>query len=189
MLTMKGVYFVFMILLTAFSGLTAKEPDYCRYADEVTARYTREMKEKYGLILEGSGGEFLYDIQSVSLSFRLYEKYSVDQIRVIIVNAEKRLMEMLNDDKKIRPYLRNFPVTPVNATISLSCHDLLDDDRGLVDAPYIAFTLCVNGKVFYRVNLRDPSGWKINYPNYKLVHQETFEEACRIVEKQASTEK
>jgi hypothetical protein len=104
------------LLIAVFSGLTAKEPDYCRYVDEVTARYTREMKEKYGLILEGRGGEFLYDIQSVSLSFRLYEKYSVDQIRVIIVNAEKRLMQMLNDDKKIRPYLRNFPVTPVNAT-------------------------------------------------------------------------
>jgi len=187
----KLIFLIVGIGLLTCVLASVKDPEYSKPLDEMVCQYSKEMKDKFGFLFEGYGGELMCDVKEVDVSYRLYKSYTLEEIRVIIVHAEKRLIELLNTDVKIRPYLRDYPATAKNATLDLTFHDwdLSEGDMGVVDVSFIVFALCVNGKIVYYVNLREPSGWKSNSPHFKEVHRETFEEACRIVEKQASTEK
>ena len=78
------------------------------------------------------------------------------------------LLNKINNDPQIRPYLHVYPFSIDNVKIMIS-FDTLEGKR--VDSRYIVLVFCAKGKIFYK-----------NYVNNSIcpVHEEPYTEALRI---------
>jgi len=98
----------------------SKRAPYIEHVHEIIRVFAAEMKEKYGLRCCGSGGSMPYDVQEISVIFSIERKPTLKQARAIEVNAIERLVELVNNHKKIRPYLAEYPFTPERAIVCIS---------------------------------------------------------------------
>ncbi|HSW87019.1 MAG TPA: hypothetical protein VLG49_05930 [Rhabdochlamydiaceae bacterium] len=111
------------------------------------------------------------DLEAIELCFVAYRKGSVKEAREIEVRATQRLTELINQDKKLYPFLREFPFPTHRVEISLSFRQ--PDDSYYSDGS-LAYTFQVRGILRYKVN--NPKTDK-----FVFLHQEPFEEAQKII--------
>jgi hypothetical protein len=102
---------------------SVQEINYVHFSNKVVNQFCDEMKKKFGLICTGSGGSFAYDIQSISLMFisdKIANREEARKLEVIVVES---FLKAINENREIRPYLREHPFTPDRANISISFRD------------------------------------------------------------------
>lgn len=162
-------FFLFFIACT-FLSLSAEEFDYRAHADKITQRFIAEMKQEFSLDCDGMGGSMPDDLQSIEVSFVAYRKGSIEEAREIEVKAIQRLTALINEDEKLQPYLRTVPFPTRGIEISLSF-----DQRNGAFYPGLSFISHINGILRYKKN--DPKT-----DRFVLIHQESFEEAVKILE-------
>jgi len=116
-----------LVLVVLFINLKIKsnkqektEDDYEVYVNQIVNTFANEMKEKYGLRCCGSGGSMPYNVEKISVVFTIKQKPTLDEARIIQVNAVERLIELVNNHEKIRPYLAEYPFTYNRADVSIS---------------------------------------------------------------------
>ena len=140
-------------------------------ADRIIDKFSSEMK-KEGFILVGSGGAMMDNIKEFHLSYEKINSVDVDQARTILIDKALRLINIINSDVKIRPYLNNYPFNLKNINLDLF---FTKEKGGFALAPNIAtaFTHTRTGKVVFTAD--NPAKILL-----KIVHEETFEEALEI---------
>lgn len=122
-----------------------EEVDYEIYVDEICNRLAREMEDEYGLVCIGTGGCMLHDVEEISIRFyRARTILSIDEARELQLVAMKRMVELVNQHEKIRPFLREYPFPLTRADIELSFDRINDQNFKNVD-----FLFFAKGSLFY----------------------------------------
>lgn len=99
------------------------EPIYCSYADNIINPFIEAIEKKYKKYdchAIGSGGGFLENVNLIDISFEMVKNCSVEEARLLVIEFTEDLLERINQDEKIRPYLKNYPFTEKEVTISIS---------------------------------------------------------------------
>ncbi len=136
---------LFINLKTKSNEREKDEDDYEVYVDQVVNTFATEMREKYGLRCCGSGGSMPYNVETISVIFTVLKKTTLEEARIIEVNAVERLRELVNNHEKIRPYLAEYPFTPSRADVSIS----FNDKNGHHTDGTITYVFMAKNKIFF----------------------------------------
>ena len=153
-----------------------KATPYEEMAKQITTETAKKIYSKYKIDPIGSGGSMMDDVKVLALSFNCYDILSIESSRELVVNCVEQYLVTVNNNKEIRPYLHNYPFTEQNIDLTIFFYQGADFKDAIPGQVSCASAL--NGKIFYHT--KDPED------EYKLetLHQETYEEALRIVKEQ-----
>lgn len=164
------IYFFF------FGGLTAQKdgPLHVKYADEIIHSFEKEcVKEfkSFKLRSIGSGGGFAHDVEEVSVMFFSYVPATIEEARALEVTLTEKLLKKINENEKIRPYLREYPFPSSRARVSVSFHKRNGD-------------YYTDGSVAYIFQARDNLFYYTADPKTKdqtVLFKEPYEDAVKLV--------
>ena len=175
----------FIILAICLSGVFVltnynffskeKEPEKVVLKRKVMVRTIKKLKKEKNLYCDGFGGFGVKVVEMSALSFvHEGEPYDIDKARKLLVYAAEVFLNEFNSFEKIRPYLANYPFTSKNIELRIF---FVDDKNHDYFSPNLTTASSIRGKFFYKMD-------ENNY--YKTVHEETYEEALAIVNKNNS---
>ncbi len=173
---------------------------YGKYVDQIVKDFVAEMESDYGLVCIGSGGNMPTNVQEISLYFYVYRRGTLSEARDLIVQAKTRLIEKVNMNEKIRPYLKNYPFTSEGADISLSFREK-NGSRYLDDSVALAYSARDNKISYERAELQmqqtpgfvdlngthTPGEWEEEEVLVTIL-EEPFAETMRIVQESKKAE-
>ncbi len=118
----------------------------------------------------------MYDVKTFDLHFIAYKELDVNQTRRLFVRCVEDLLERVNSDVNIRPYLHTYPFTEEGTEIMIS---FFQPNGERVQKNYVALVHTLNGKIFY------------SYYNHKSeqllnLHEESYQEALRICQEEGA---
>ncbi|MBY0528970.1 MAG: hypothetical protein K2P51_02140, partial [Rhabdochlamydiaceae bacterium] len=96
------------------------DPPYLGYIHKITSSFIKEVEKEYKFDCIMSGGSMPHDVAEVLLHFDTYKSPSIEQAREWEVRLTERLVEMINQNEEIRPYLREYPFPASRIDIMLS---------------------------------------------------------------------
>jgi hypothetical protein len=169
---MKIHFFLYLMVLMIFSS--CDEPEYIHLSDKIVNAYIKDVKYRYGFHLDGSGGSMMNDITVIRLMFSSINTVKLDQARIIFVDSVENLLNRVNSDEKIRPYLHNFPFTIDNIQLDIG---FLKPGGKFVDGEFIATISLIKGKIFY-------GHYNMSKDRLENLYSEPYEEAIKIVREQ-----
>lgn len=175
---MMGIFVKIGLLLSCmlYEGtMIAKQiepPEYLRYVKEVSTTFDAEMKKEFGLVCIGSGGSMPHDVEEIDLHFLAYKHVSIEEARVLEVSAIEKLVRIINDHEKLRPFLRESPFPHTRAKVMIAFEDK-DGNRFKDNSVTLVYQ--AKGKIFYRT---------YDAKNNKIVplYEEPYEEALKKVQ-------
>lgn len=152
---------------------------YTHLADPIFKSYSQEMKKKRAYLVEGTGGSMPNDdVRTFFISFIAEYEVDTTQARRLYIEVVNGFIKKVNDDKTIRPYLHDYPVTTKNMEIFLSFVD--KNTKKSVADPLISFILCYNDIIYYNIYDKD-------IREFRSVYQEPYEVALKIVQDEQKT--
>jgi hypothetical protein len=98
---MKYLFCLVVIALAIFTGCYLSEPHYIKLADQITLKTAKELRKEDGLILVGTGGRMMHDIQMMAMSFDVYHEVDLSEARRLLVHAVEKYLSAINSDEKI----------------------------------------------------------------------------------------
>jgi hypothetical protein len=124
----KLLFFVFVLVffeLNAEEKMTEKKSYsiYRPYIKELIKTYDQEMQEKYDLHCIGEGGIMHETIQLIDVSFVTNRRASISEARELAVGIAEKLLQMINRDEKLKPYLCSYPFDTNQINLSISFQD------------------------------------------------------------------
>ncbi len=173
---------LFINLKTKSNEREKDEDDYEVYVDQVVNTFANEMREKYGLRCCGSGGSMPYNVETIIVNFIILKKTTLEEARIIEVNAVERLIELVNNHEKIRPYLAEYPFNSSRTKISIS----FNDKSGLSHTDgTITYVSLIKNKIFFKqaekVTRKKLSGETYEADNLITLLEEPYEVALEKV--------
>jgi len=166
-------------VLFALSGCKSEESYHVQLAHSLMKKYAQKMRKEKGLELSGIGGAMMYKISELSLDFISKEKSTIPEARKLYLEVVEGILPIVNDDKKIRPYLKNYPFTPENIDFSIVFYDKSSNKRAV--PPYVAHVFYCRGDVVYSFFNAEKDKY-----NDDLQYAEKYEDALRIVQQDES---
>src|ERR1700733_4592578 len=175
---MKRLFFILSILLFAIFAITRcdRRKEDAIIAHRLMCRVSDVLESRYQLRYAGcteAGDKSGYN--KIGLLFNKFGKMNKDEGRKTIIDCVNVLLNEINSDPKLQPFLINKPFTFFNVEIMIIVFTDEGKDIFYPDIQVFAF-FC--GKVHYSTNS----------PGHKYGHyteeKETFEEAVRIIEAQ-----
>lgn len=149
--------------------------DYEKIADILTHKTAKKLEKENKLYLIGTGGGMIDDIKMMSMSFNYYHEVNIKLARELVVSSVNEYLIAINNNKKIRPCLHEYPFTSKNVEINIFIYKL---DHSYPPQDKIQCISAINGNVKYF--LHEPGR------PYKLVHKESFEEAVRVMQRDST---
>ena len=138
-----------------------------RLAHKILHKVAAQLKEKTGLRPIGTIGQMLHDVERLGLSFTCYKPIDIVEARKLLVQAVNAMLDEINQEKQIRPYLCRYPFLPRNIEIEI----LLRNPDGTGVAPGNLWMVQAEGGCLeYRVD--SPSTKRL-----VTIYKETFNEA------------
>jgi hypothetical protein len=98
-----------------------------------------------------------------------YRYTSPDEVRPLLCQIMDMYLTAVNNEKRIRPFLKEYPFPARHLDTSIR---FLDQDRDTLGEPYIEYAQCIKGTLSYFK--RDKDGKR------KVIYQEPFETAYSI---------
>lgn len=170
---MRCLLLLYAIL--SFLDCSAAETSFFTYMDPISNRYSNDVQRRRGFECLGGGGGGCGEFRRISLMFKANITASVMDARRIIVNEALRLVPMLNADRKLRPYMHDFPSGPQNLVYSLIFRNSNEPPRG---DSMVGIVHLKNGKIAY-----ESTG--VGASCSVLLHSETFEQALEALKADA----
>jgi hypothetical protein len=144
---------------------------------KVEKRTILKISKKYNLFLSAIGGGT--DDQGIWLVNFMFDRrgkpYTIQESRAVIVDCIEELLSEINNDQEIRPYLKEYPFTPKNVSLTIISYD--ENGYDLVD-PDLSVVSSSRGEINYSTT--DPK----NSYKYKLDIYESYEEAVAILKRE-----
>lgn len=144
-----------------------------KIADDIVAQVARSLSARFNLHPVGFGGSVHDAVEKVSLSFNCNRQMSQDEYRKLVVKSANYLLEKINNNNQLEPYLRNYPFDSNNIELSIF---IFAEDGSRVQLGEISCVTVINGKVAY--SIRETEFTTI------WILEESFEDAKRIVAEQ-----
>jgi antitoxin component YwqK of YwqJK toxin-antitoxin module len=146
---------------------------YEKYADEIIKEFEKAAYKEFGVEAVGLGGQMPFDVVSVYVGFWVRKKGTVEEARELIVKLKEKFRVIINNHEKIRPYLREYPISIKNADVSVSF--LRQDKNGVYYNKSVSFVSVGRGEKIY---------YSYDDPNENLLQplfEESYEDAVKIV--------
>jgi hypothetical protein len=167
-----------VIIITAIlSGCTFGSPSLSpkeRVSDEILNKVIFDMQKKYDLYACGTGGEMMDEIRMLAISFFYYHPIDIDEGRQLLISAIQHLVDEVNNNPEIRPYLANYPFQAKNIEIRVF---ICNPDGSNINPGMLSVVSSINGVLKYKID--KPGG-----RGFITVHQETYEEALEALKLQ-----
>lgn len=159
-----------LIIVLAFgcNSMTYKLSDDEKIVNQITQETAKKLKEKKNLVLIGTGGQMMYEIEMLAMSFNYYQEVDLNSARDLIVYAIKEYLSDINNNQKIRPYLHEYPFTSKNVEIRIFIYG---PDRRKLPPEKIGYISSRKGILRYYIRKDD------DHP----ICQETYDEALTEV--------
>ncbi len=143
-----------------------------QYVNELIRDFEKIVGKEFGIKASGSGAGMPYDVERIEVNFSVYKKGTIEEARELMVNLKERLAEVVNQNEKLRPYLREYPFSPLRANIHLRFYG--NKGRSCTDGSIAFVGVGREKNVYYSVE---------NPKNHQLddVFEEPYEEAVKIV--------
>lgn len=167
---------IFLLLLLTFTSCSSSCPERReRYEHAVRARgkYVRSATQD-GLIPFGSGHGVSGDVENLYLSFDKIGHYSLTEARIFMIYQGEKFLRFVNEDRELRPHLREFPATNKLIELHIGFKNL---DGTKVSPEFISSVMLLSGKLIYDIEDGSFLG--------KIIHRETYEEALEWVKENA----
>ncbi len=163
-------YFSYELLLSLYALPSEKE----KIVQTIESKTAKILKQRLGLIPFGVGGQMMNQIQRLMLDFQYKHEVTVEEGRRLLVYSVLQFLDEINSNEVIRKYLQNFPFQPKNVEV---CIFLVKPD-GSTDFDFgdLEVLVAKEGKIQFKYN-------NSTYSRYRT-HEETFEEACKILEEE-----
>jgi hypothetical protein len=158
------IFFVVQFLLS----IRLEEKTYLTYETEVTRQFKNEVSKELHLPCIAGGGSMRNDIECISLGFLSTKNMGIEEARNLEVELIERFLRVINNHKKIRPYLREYPFPPSRSRIMIS-FEPTEKNKDAVGSVSQA-----RGRLFYRFH--DNYGCE-SVPDF----EEPYEEAYKLV--------
>jgi len=158
------------LLQTSFEDF----PENVRYANEVLQTFALELEKEHEFFLNGFNLE--KDQEKIDvLNFQVTASYSpsLEEARALELALTQRLIEMVNKNEKLRPFLKEYPVSNQSVSIDLRFHgsNITSFDSHVSSIHTIPNSNIAKNRnrIFYRGD-NDPFGREFEF-------SETFDEA------------
>ena len=175
---MKLIIF-FILLFLIFMGFNMKNhqgyfpSEGEERVNKLLSNTAKIIQSKYGLQPCGVGVAMPGGpIREVTLCFETKNSFTKEQLRNLLIESSKELLDQVRSDEKIQKFLKERPFTIKNVEIIIYNHD--KNGRGLRD-PQISIARISQGTLIYLTI--DPE----NSFNFKNEYEETYEEALNLI--------
>jgi hypothetical protein len=158
------------ILFCIFSFSSLKATHYGDLARDIMNSYSIHLYKLRGLELAGSGGSMPADIKKITLQFDSPLELDLVCARRLFIESAEGLLYIVNRDKKIRPYLHDYPFTCRNIGFGIG---FMHKGKWAKNNK-IAYVSIVNSIVFYSIYTE----------KLEDLYEEPYEEALRIVQQE-----
>ena len=178
---MKYCYFLLLFLFLAGCSISNSKnyqvPEYEKMADRITAKTAKKIEKETGLRLCGTGGGMMNHIRMMAMSFDCSHEIDIEQARELVLHCANEYLNAINSNEEIRPHLVQYPFMPKNVQIDIFIHP--SDQREIPTGSLVVVSTSY-GMISYMV--RGTGSERL-----KDVHEETYEEAVKIVEQKSLT--
>ncbi len=149
--------------------------------DLLLASLSKELWKKYGFVRRAIGGKLANDIEEIGARFDIFRPASRDEARQLIVKATETLLQAINSNEKLKPYLKEdpFPSSRVKMRLRFTGGNFITFHNGSMESVSID-----QNKLTY---LQDVSWKELNKGDEDLYETvvlatEPYEEALKLVE-------
>lgn len=163
-------FFVLLFLLFCVSCQRMCKEEMLMY--QIIGQHDKLQKKKYHFHLIGSGGGIPDDVTLFTLHYVSRDRVDILEARKMFVNNVEALLQLINTNEQIRPYLCNYPFTVKNLEFSIAFEDEFIHMR---EPPFLAYVSLINKKIFY--SYYDQNSGRFIGKDYN----EPYSEARRIV--------
>ncbi|GEM_PF-1055380 len=164
----KWIFFI----LFSFSSCSVFSSDDEKIVDKITEKTAKELKTQKNLCLVGTGGQMMYDIKMLAMSFYYYQEVNLRTARELVVYAINKYLSEINSSKEIKPYLHTVPFTAKNIEISIWVFEPNGSNPPLDKIHYIS---AINGNISYYLDLPETY-------SRQVICEETYEEALHKID-------
>ncbi len=105
------------VLSMSFSFFKSKPRDYADIAREIRGNVGKKLSKKHRMNLIGVGGGMMGSVYMIGLSFQVRHPLEQNEVRYLIVDCAEELINAVNANEEIRPYLRDYTFTTKNVQI------------------------------------------------------------------------
>ena len=166
---MKNTFItVFFALMCGCSQIE----DYEVLADGVINQTTNQLEKEKDLFCVGTGGRMMGDIQLLRITFQYFHLVNLEESRELLVYAIQTFLKNSNENKKIRPYLHNYPFTTKNIEITIW---ILQPDGHYPPQGDIKCIYLEDGTLKYELVAPE------KFTPRPVLHEETYEEALKVL--------
>lgn len=167
--------FIFIIAILIFSSCsTYQESPYIPIVDRITNEHIAFAKKRSKVRVEGTGGALFKGVGSIWVGFGSDETYDVDQARRHFMILATDLVNRIESNVTIRPYLKDPDHIENAADISISYTNRKLNPN--LKRP-VVFVFMLKGKIHYCANAKNHSG-------FDDLHSETYFEALEIIRRE-----
>jgi hypothetical protein len=174
---MKILITFFINIFFIFANLEGATRVFDKYINDIKSDVARTLQKRHKMTLAGEGTGAFYCVEMMYLGFQINRILSKEKLRIMIVDCIEEFSNKVNNHKKIRPFLKEYPFEGIKVSIFIH-----DKDNNTVYDPSIGVVSYYNGIIHYSTN--HPNGSWV----YKQTFEETLEEAKNIIELQKQKE-
>jgi len=87
--------------------------------DAILAAYQREMFKDYRFEFDRVGGKILDGVEEVVVRLICFQPTNLEKARELQIIATERLLNLINSNEKLRPYIKDYPLTLNNLKVSV----------------------------------------------------------------------
>jgi hypothetical protein len=141
------VILLFIFLAGFFQSCTSSLSKEDVLVYDIIHKFAVLERQKNNLEVGGTGSSIPENIEKFFVYFRCYEKMSREQSRILVISCVNDILDLINNDPKIRPYLENYPCTARNIELMFS---FVDQNCKHVGPPFIALIFTEEAVIYYR---------------------------------------
>lgn len=167
---------LFVLNLILFACVST--PCQIKFSREIINSFSKKIFKNKNLALIGHGygsGDISGKFDRFILRFAGPNHLDINHAWDLCIDLCEELLEQINSNEKMKPWLSTYPYKGKNLDIILSFEEESFKD---VSPPYIALVSVINGKIFYSTEEND---------KFTRVHFETYDEALKIYKSNHNT--
>ncbi len=111
---------VVILFISLCSCRREKQPEYIVLVDKMTVEFSANLFQEEGLYLSNYGGGLMDNIKMVSLGYHIKRHATVEEARELFIKYSQKLLQRINEDEKMRPFLNQYPFTEKDIRFRLS---------------------------------------------------------------------
>ena len=165
---------LWFFILCFFTSCSYSKLPHIQAADNITCPFVKYACQKHNLLVLGTGGKMMHQVEDISVSFIAKGNYSLTQARKHYLSIVTPFVEEIRNSVELKQYLL-YPDNPEKAALISITYVLPNSEDP--KPPSIAHVFMLSGEIVYSVS---PEPWK----PYKNIHEETYQQALEIVGKE-----